>query len=54
MSFLDGSGSDTSGGDNSSSEREGEAEPSTGKIGIGITLKGDNEKLQVNEKFAKR
>lgn len=50
MSFLDDSSS--SGG--SSSEGEGKVNASTRKLKLGASEGGDDEKLQVNEKFAKR
>lgn len=50
MSFLDDSSS--SGG--SSSEGEGKAKTSTRKLKLGASKGGDDEMLQVNEKFAKR
>ena len=50
MSFLDDSSS--SGG--SSSEGEGKAKASSRKLKLGASKGGDDERLQVNEKYAKR
>lgn len=52
MSFLDDSSSSSSGG--SSSEGESKAKAPTRKLKLGASKGDDDEKLQVNEKFAKR